>query len=230
MLIDILFEDSDLLVVNKPSGLPVLPDGWNKDAPYLIKLLQTEFGRLWVVHRLDKVTSGVFLLARSAVAHRAINIQFEHHQVAKKYHAILVGVPAWIQKHATQPLKQNSGHSHRTVVDWTNGKQASTQFQVTQFSQEYIFVEAFPKTGRTHQIRAHASALGHPILADNLYGAPLTDIISRPALHACNLQFTHPINGLRLDLTAPYPDDFQAALLKIKFKILSPNTDPDNQP
>jgi RluA family pseudouridine synthase len=221
MLIDILFEDSDLLVVNKPPGVPVLPDGWDKEAPYLIKLLETDFGRLWVVHRLDKVTSGVFLLARNTAAHRGINIQFEHHQVTKRYHAILVGVPVWIQKHASQPLKSNSGHSHRTVVDRTNGKQASTHFQVLQSSTDYILAEVSPETGRTHQIRAHAAALGHPILADSLYGAPPTDIITRPALHAYTLRFTHPVNQQPLEFSAPYPADFQEAINDLKFKNIT---------
>jgi RluA family pseudouridine synthase len=218
MTIDILFEDSDLLVVNKPSGLSVLPEGWDKEAPCLVKVLAIDFGRLWVVHRLDKVTSGVFLLARNASAHRDINMKFEHHFVIKKYHAILVGVPAWIQKNTAQPLRLNSGHSHHTVVDWKKGKQASTHFQVLRTSKDYILSEACPETGRTHQIRVHAAALGHPILADSLYGAPPTDLMIRPALHAYTLRFTHPVNQQPLEFSAPYPVDFQEGLIKTKLE------------
>jgi len=218
MEINILFEDSDILVVDKPSGIAVLPEGWNPSVPYLKNLLETSFDRLWIVHRLDKITSGVFVLARNAAAHRSLNIQFEHHQIAKKYHTILVGVPDWSEKRASQPLKQNSGHSHRTVVDWTNGKQAFTNFRVLQTSRGYTFAEASPETGRTHQIRVHSSALGYPILADGLYGSPPTEIISRPALHARSLRFNHPINGQNMEIIAPYPADFKQALLEIRFR------------
>jgi RluA family pseudouridine synthase len=211
--IEIIYEDSDLLVVNKPSGISVLPDGWDKEAPYLVNLLEPEFGKLWIVHRLDKITSGVFLLARNAGSHREINLQFEHHRVNKRYHAILVGNPSWKQIHANQSLKPNSGHSHRTVVDKLKGKQALTIFQVLNSGKGHFLVEASPETGRTHQIRAHAAALGHPILGDFLYGAPPTDIIPRPALHAVTIQFNHPVLNESVVFSAPYPADFQKGLV-----------------
>jgi len=216
MDIEILYEDSDLLVINKPSGVSVIPEGWDKDAKCLVKLLEPDFGRVWVVHRLDKITSGVFLLARNPASHRDINIQFEHHKVIKKYHAILVGVPDWKQYAAHQPLRSNSGHAHRTVVDRGKGKPATTHFQVMDSSNSHVFVVASPETGRTHQIRAHAVASGHPILADNLYDAPHTIIISRPALHAFSLQFTHPKNRETLFYSAVYPPDFKEALARLK--------------
>jgi RluA family pseudouridine synthase len=216
MLIPILFEDQDLLVVDKPAGLPVLPDGWDPASPYLVDLLQADYGKLWIVHRLDKVTSGVLLLARNAAAHRNLNMQFEHRQVLKKYHAILVGVPDWLEKQASQPIRSNSGHSHRTVVDWKNGKPSITRFQVIQIGSGHTLVEASPETGRTHQIRTHAAALGFPILADGLYGAPPTAYISRPALHAFSLQILHPVDQKTMDFLAPYPSEFQVALSSLK--------------
>jgi RluA family pseudouridine synthase len=217
MDISIIFEDLDILVVDKPTGIPVLPDGWVKAAPFLKRILEEKYNQLWTVHRLDKITSGVLLFARNATTHRLLNIQFEHHQVTKKYHSILVGVPPWSVINASQPLRPNAGHSHHTVVDWNNGKQASTHFLVLQKTNAYSLVEASPETGRTHQIRAHAAALSYPILADVLYGAPPTDIIQRPALHALSLQFIHPLNGQICQYNAPYPSDFQQAMLKIKF-------------
>lgn len=217
MEISIIYEDTDILVVDKPPGIPVLPDGWDKAAPFLKRLLEGKYNRLWTVHRLDKITSGVLLFARNPAAHRLLNIQFEEHQVLKKYHAILVGVPSLSTIHATQPLRPNAGHSHHTVVDLINGKKASTHFQVLQKADEYTLVEASPETGRTHQIRAHAAALSHPILADVMYGSPPTDIIARPALHAFSLQFIHPKSGQISQYTAPYPADFQQAMLKINF-------------
>lgn len=86
---EIIFQDKTLIVLNKPAGIPVLPDGWDKDAPYLVKMLEDEFGRIWVVHRLDKITSGIMVFARDAESHRALNLQFENHEVEKVYHAIV---------------------------------------------------------------------------------------------------------------------------------------------
>lgn len=204
----ILYVDACLLVLNKPAGLPVLPDGWEPDAPYLVKLLEPEYGRIWVVHRLDKITSGAMVFARTVEAHRALNIQFERHEAQKVYHAIIAGAPRWEEHVAKHPLRANVGHNHRTVVDTKRGKDAETRFKIIQREQAWALVEALPQTGRTHQIRVHLAALGHPILGDVLYGAPPTDIIARPALHALSLTFTHPESGERLTFTAPYPQDF----------------------
>jgi tRNA pseudouridine32 synthase / 23S rRNA pseudouridine746 synthase len=97
---DIIHQDEHILVIDKPAGLPVLPDGWEKDAPYLVKMLEEEFGKTWIVHRLDKVTSGVMVFARTAEAHRALNIQFEDREADKVYHAIVEGEPKWKEKTA----------------------------------------------------------------------------------------------------------------------------------
>lgn len=225
MEIEILFSDPDLLIINKPSGLSVIPEGWDKEAPYLVKLLEPGFGRVWVVHRLDKITSGVLLLARNAGSHRNLNIQFEQHKVMKIYHAILSGKPLWDHYDAHQPLRINSGHNHRTVVDKVNGKQAKTHFRVIAASTNHVLVEASPRTGRTHQIRAHAAASGYPILADTLYYAPPTSIISRPALHAYSLEFTHPINLNSQLVSAAYPADFNSGLLKLNLESKSSEID-----
>jgi 23S rRNA-/tRNA-specific pseudouridylate synthase len=98
------------------------------------------------------------------------------------------------------------------MVDEKQGKQSETQFTVIQRYQAHGLVEATPHTGRTHQIRVHAYALGHPLLADTLYGAPPTDLIDRPALHAVSLMFTHPVTGEKMQFEAPYPKDFAQAL------------------
>src|SRR5512135_2928524 len=113
----ILYEDEHLLVVDKPAGLPVLPDGWEEDAPYLVKALEEQYGRIFIVHRLDKITSGVMVFARDAETHRALNIQFENREAEKVYHAIVEGNPRWEQKTAKHPLRANVGHKHRTMVD-----------------------------------------------------------------------------------------------------------------
>lgn len=212
---EILYQDDDILIVNKPAGLPVLPDGWDKDSPYLVKLLEEQFGRLWVVHRLDKVTSGVMVLARSAGAHRGLNLQFERHEAQKVYHAICVGAPSWDEHTARHKLRVNVGHSHRTAVDHSHGKPAETHFKLLKRYTGYGWLEARPATGRTHQIRVHAYALGYPLLGDSLYSAPPTDMIARPALHAFSLTLTHPVSGEEMTFSAPHPSDFAATLERL---------------
>lgn len=209
---DIIFQDKVIIVLNKPAGIPVLPDGWEQNAPYLVKMLEEEFGKVFIAHRLDKVTSGVMVFARDAESHRALNRQFENHEVEKVYHAILEGTPAWEEKIAKHPLRVNVGHKHRTVVDDRDGKPSETRFRILRRYQSSTLVEAMPKTGRTHQVRAHASALGHPLAGDVLYGASESRVISRPALHARSLTFTHPVTHERLTFKTEYPQDFATAL------------------
>lgn len=209
---NILHQDDAILVIDKPAGIPVLPDGWDQAAPYLVKLLESDFGRLWVVHRLDKITSGVMVFARTAEAHRALSMQFERHEAQKIYHAICNGVPAWDEHTARHRLRTNVGHSHRTVVDNGRGVPAETHFKLLKRYNEYGLLECTPTTGRTHQIRVHAYALGHPLLGDVLYSAPETGLIPCPALHAFALTLTHPLTNERLTFTAAYPPDFAAAL------------------
>ena len=209
---DILFQDEYLLVIDKPAGLPVLPDGWDKDAPYLVKMLETEFGKLFVVHRLDKVTSGVLLFARTAEAHRSLNIQFDQHQVTKVYRALAEGNPTWEEHTAHHPLRVNVGHKHRTVVDHRDGKPSVTRFRVLQRLDGFCLLEAMPETGRTHQVRVHAAALGHPLLADSAYGSRVTRGLARPALHAAALTVIHPAQAEPITFRAPDPADFVEAL------------------
>jgi len=217
---DILYKDEHVIVINKPAGLPVLPDGWEKNAPYLVKMLEEEYGKVFIIHRLDKVTSGVIIFARTADAHRALNMQLEKHEAEKVYHAIVEGEPRWNEKTTKFPLRMNVGHKHRTMVDDKNGKPSETRFKVIKRYQAHVeydrkesaLVEAKPMTGRTHQIRVHAYALGHPLMGDILYGAEETNIIARPALHAHSLTFTHPSTNERLTFIAERPKDFVSAL------------------
>lgn len=216
----ILYEDEHLLVVNKPAGLPVLPDGWEEDAPYLVKALEEQYGKIFIVHRLDKITSGVMVFARDAEAHRALNIQFEGHETEKVYHTLVEGNPKWEEKITRRPLRANVGHKHRTMVDDKNGKPSETRFRVIKRypahlemgREEFALIEAKPMTGRTHQIRVHAYALGHPLVGDILYGAQEAYGIPRPMLHAQSLSFIHPVTNERVKFTAPHPPDFDSLL------------------
>ena len=217
-MMQIVYSDPHILVVNKPADLSVLPEGWDKSAPYLVQMLEEQFKKVWVVHRIDKVTSGMVVFALTAEAHRSLNIQFEKHEVEKTYHALINGVPKWEEKVTKFPLRVNVGHKHRTMVDNRNGLRSETRFKLLERYQTAALVEASPLTGRTHQIRVHAYALGHPLLGDVLYSAPETDVIPRPALHAFSLAFTHPETGKRVAFQADYPNDFQAAVELLRGK------------
>ncbi len=215
----ILWQDAEVLAINKPAGLPSLPDGYNPNAPHLRGILTPTCGPLWIVHRLDRDTSGIILLARSADAHRSLNTQFEQHAIQKTYHAICLGNPNWQEKTARMPLRVNVGHRHRTTVDFKNGKPAVTRFEVMKRYPACTLLAAHPETGRTHQIRAHLYALGLPLAADELYGggesleiAPGEAVMTRMALHAHHLTFTHPSSGQSMTLKASYPVDFASAL------------------
>lgn len=208
----IIHKDAHILVINKPAGLPVLPDGWDKDAPYLVKMLEEEHGKIYIVHRLDKVTSGVMVFALDKETHRSLNIQFENREVEKIYHAIMEGEPNWNEKVTRFPLRANVGKKHRTAVDDKNGKPSETRFRVLKRYQSGALVEAQPMTGRTHQIRVHAYALGHPLLGDVLYDGDETMLIARPALHAYSLTITHPATNERTTFKAERPFDFETAL------------------
>lgn len=207
-----IFEDEHILVINKPAGLSVLPEGWDKDANYLVKELEEGYQKIWVVHRIDKITSGIIVFALNPEAHRSLNIQFEKHQVEKKYHALMNGVPKWTEKITKFPLRVNVGHKHRTMVDDRRGMKSETRFRLMEQYQLSAMVEAMPMTGRTHQIRVHAYALGHPLLGDVLYSAPESNIINRPALHAHSLMFSHPVTNERVSFMAEYPNDFLDAI------------------
>ena len=208
-MLEILHSDDHIIVLNKPADLPVLPDGWEPNAPYLVRMLEEIHGKIWVVHRLDKITSGVMVFARTAEAHRELNRQFEQHGIEKVYQAVVDGVPPWDEHTARHMLRTNVGRRHRTVVVHKRGKNSETYFKVLKRGQAGALLEAHPKTGRTHQIRVHLSALGFPILGDVLYGSQETDLISRPALHALLLTFTHPVSGERVTYTVPLPNDIK---------------------
>ena len=208
----IIHFDDQILVIDKPAGIPTLAEGWDRNAPYLVSILEKDFGKIWVVHRLDKTTSGVMVFARDAESHRALSMQFENHEAEKIYHAILEGNPKWDEKVAKHPLRVNVGHKHRTMVDDRFGKTSETRFRILRRSRAHSWVQARPMTGRTHQVRVHAYALGHPLAGDVLYGSSETELIKRPALHAYSLTITHPATNERLTFIAKHPQDFATAL------------------
>jgi len=228
----VLWVDAAVLAINKPAGLPTLPDGYDREAAHVRSLLEPLYGRLWIVHRLDRETSGALVLGRSSRAHRDLNMQFDAHRVNKVYHALVVGEPPW--ESTTVDLALRPDADHRTRVDNEHGKPARTELRVLERFGMYSLVQATPLSGRTHQIRAHLSALGFPLLGDRLYGASkglfLSDLqpgfhdqstddpalIGRVGLHSWRLELGHPISGESLCFEAPYPEDFTGALQQLR--------------
>ncbi|GAP06675.1 pseudouridine synthase, RluA family [Anaerolinea thermolimosa] len=219
----VLYSDESILVVNKPAGLLTVPDGYHRELPTIRSFLEPQWGRCWIVHRLDKDTSGVMVIARTPEAHRDLNRQFASREVHKVYHAICAGSPCEDEWQINFPLRVNGDRNHRTVVDPVQGKPALTVIRVLRRLACTCLVAAMPFTGYTHQIRAHLSSSGFPLLGDPLYRIPRTftgpvpdfsslPIFSRPALHAFQIHFLHPETGQSVEFTAPYPVDFQALL------------------
>lgn len=222
----ILLEDEALLVINKPPGLRSIPDGYDPSLPHLASLLQERFGRIWVVHRLDKDTSGVILFARSADAHRSLNQQFEERKTRKEYHAICMGMPEWETLVIDLPLRVNGDRKHRTIIDHQSGKPAKTDIAVLRRFGVFTLLAALPHSGYTHQIRAHLAAMDLPILKDPLYKSlkPETQVhiqaqrfiesvpMQRVALHAFQITFIHPATGEPRAVQASYPEDFEQTI------------------
>jgi tRNA pseudouridine32 synthase/23S rRNA pseudouridine746 synthase len=206
------WSDDHLVVINKPAGLRSIPDGYDPGLPHVRSVLEPLLGRLWIVHRLDKNTSGLMMLARSAVAHRELNIQFDESKIYKLYHAVIEGHPSWSKEHITLPLLKDGDRRHRTVIDHQRGKRAQTDIKVLTKGDGRTLVAARPFTGRTHQIRAHLAAVGHPVTGDRLYGYADSVFNARLALHAKKLGITHPITSRELHFEIPDPEDFKPLL------------------
>jgi RluA family pseudouridine synthase len=229
-----LLADDDLLVVNKPAGLLTLPHGYQLEQPFLVDILKPIYGSLWVVHRLDRDTSGVILFARNGEAHRQLNTQFERRRVTKFYHALVLGETDWDTQAIDLPLKVDGDRMHRTVVDYRAGKPANTLVRLLERFARYALVEAQPHSGRRHQIRAHLAARGNPIVADSLYGNGQAlrlsaikpgykpgrggekPLLERLGLHAVQLTFNHPTHGHSVEVQAPYPKDFKRTLAQLR--------------
>jgi len=219
--LEILFEDDDLLVINKPAGLRVLPDGYHPELPSVRTLLKNRYMNSYIVHRLDKDTSGVLIVAKTAASHKELNGQFESRKISKEYHAVVISPQKFpSQLLVEEPLLVDGDRRHRTRVDMEHGKPAETEFFLIHQFQSAALVKACPKTGYTHQIRAHASFAGFPLLGDSLYSLPAEQLklesqilgFSRVALHALSIRFHHPMTGEVLTFSAEYPADFSELL------------------
>ena len=216
---EIIYDDPDLLIINKPAGLLSIPDGYNPTLPYLKSMLESKFGPLWLVHRLDKETSGVMVLARNPEVHRVLNQLFRDHNVSKTYHGLATPPPEWQENVFDHPLKVNADRKHRTRVDFQDGKTAWTSCRVLTRASQAVLLEITIRTGVTHQIRAHLRENGMTLIGETLYNAGLsTPPITAPRimLHAREISFRHPISGAPQIFTAPYPEDFREVYTTIR--------------
>ena len=229
---EILYEDKDIVVINKPAGLVVHPDGRTKESSVSewfsgkypeskdVGEKMGDIERPGIVHRIDKETSGALILAKTKEAHAFIKKQFQNHEIEKIYHAFVYGNMK--ENRGTINLKiSRSKSDFRKRVARKEGKEALTYFEVLKRgpNNEWTFVEAKPKTGRTHQIRVHFQAIHHPIVADALYAPNKPKILGfeRLALHARKIGFKN-LKGEKIEVVAPYPADFQKAFKTLDFK------------
>lgn len=202
----ILHEDADLLVVDKPSGLLSVPGKSAEHADCLETRVRDAYPDALLVHRLDMDTSGVMVFARNKSAQRHLGLQFEKRQMQKTYHAILTGLVRDDTGLVDLPLIVDWPNRPLQKVDFETGKPAQTEWRVQSRSANSTLVELYPKTGRSHQLRVHMLAIGHPILGDRFYGD--ADVISRMdrlALHASMLRLRHPTGGAWCEFTAKSP-------------------------
>jgi len=225
-----MYVDDDVVVIDKPPGLLSLPDRYDRSLANIREMMAAEFGEIFMIHRLDKDTSGVMVMARNAEAHKHLNDQFEFKTVSKIYHAIVSGVVDRDEFPIDIPISPDPKRKG-LMKPSARGKEAHTDIRVIEKFRLASLLECRLITGRTHQIRVHCSAIGHPLLVDPDYGkmsefmlssikrkfnlaknAVERPIIDRVTLHARSLAFTHPTSEKQVEFISEYPRDFSAAL------------------
>ncbi len=236
--LDVLYEDESLLVLNKPSGIVSHPAPGNWTGTLVNALLhhfQTSGGtistiggkeRPGLVHRLDKQTSGIMVISKTDVAHRALAAQFKLHSITRVYEALVWGVPkkgrGVIELAIGRDIKERKKFSART----TSPKQSTTEYVVVRrYGKVAAHVMLYPRTGRTHQLRVHLTSLGHPILGDDTYGGRRVCVldeltIPRVMLHANTLGFVHPMTGVMAQFTRPVPADMETVMCELERKTI----------
>lgn len=225
----IVYEDNDIVVLNKPAGTLVLPDRFDQSIYNLYRVFLERYGQVFVVHRIDKGTSGLIVFAKTGTAHSALSRQFEERTTEKEYLAICLGESTAESGMIDLPLSESPGKRFKMRIDRDKGKNSSTHYRVLERFEGYTFVAAKPETGRTHQIRVHLGAINLPILGDALYGGgdgfflsaikpgyringDEKPILERTALHASKIVFEHPGIHQKVTFEAELPKDMRIVL------------------
>ena len=229
--LEVIFEDDHLLIVDKPAGLVVHPAAGNLDGTLVNALLHHCAGRLsgiggvarpGIVHRIDKDTSGLLVVAKTDRAHEGLSIQFARHSIDRRYLAIAAGLPLATGT-VDAPLARNP-HDRKKIAVVATGKRAVTHFRLIEALFRAALVECRLQTGRTHQVRVHMASIGHPLLGDPVYCGGRTEHratlerlgFRRQALHAAYLGFVHPVTSAAMAFESRMPDDMQALLSALR--------------
>ena len=221
--LEIVYEDNDLLVINKAAGMVVHPaSGHHEDT--LVNALLARYPDLYdgeggtrpgIVHRLDKDTSGLMVVAKNLHTQAALVEQFKQHQVTKRYLALVEGNVSLEQGSIDAPIGRDAHHRQQMAITTVGSREARTHFRVLlRFSRRTLLLLQL-ETGRTHQIRVHLKAIGHPIVGDPVYGSNHTRSrpgLDRQFLHSYQLAFVHPTTGVTMEFEAPLPEDLEAVL------------------
>lgn len=210
----VLFEDADVLAVSKPEGLATIPERSGKTESLLFHLQSARGAKLFVVHRLDKESSGAILFAKNSAAHRCLNGQFERREVAKKYAALSHGVLKDDRGAIDRPIRMYG--SGRMGIDAARGKPSSTAYEVVRRMRHYTLLDVRPASGRRHQIRVHLYSVGHPIVGDPRYGEKdIQSRFPRLMLHACEITFRLP-SGEEKTVSSPLAGTFAEVIARIE--------------
>ena len=218
--LEILFEDDDLIVINKPAGMTVHPGAGHHEHTLVNALLHhcsTLSGiggkeRPGIVHRLDKETSGCIVAAKNDIAHRELSKQFATRAVEKIYLALVAGKLRKQTGVIEEKIGRHPVQRKRMSVSSPRGREARTEYRVLRLNEQASLIECRLHSGRTHQIRVHLHHLGHPVLGDKIYGLRFAKNFPRQMLHAWKLGFRHMRTGERKNFEAPLPDDFEQAI------------------
>lgn len=206
---NVIYKDDHLIVLDKPPGLLSVPGIGADNQDCLARRVEAGFAGARIVHRLDRETSGVIVMAMDAESHRDLSRQFEQRLVEKCYIAVVAGVVGADDAEIDLPLRKDLNPPRpgpRHIVDHVHGRPALTRYRVLRRDADRTRMELLPRTGRSHQLRVHLDAVGHPILGDDLYAPPeVVAMADRLLLHAQAMSITHPATGERIDFESPCP-------------------------